>query len=195
MTEQLSKAELSGESYPKVTGGRHQKWSSEWRSSPELTEPLCNCSQSPADHHQQASWPQIRQKCSPRFLRYSTLTNHLMIFFQQEFSLSWAYKNWLLTHENHWLSLEPVHSSNGKDGILNDCFAAIFSSYNNRGRGWSELAGSGFMLGYVSFKQAEWGPGAKMPRGSRTKTVFPSQPNSAGISNLLRERYTQEETG
>ena len=112
MTEQLSKAELSGESYPKVTGGRHQKWSSEWRSSPELTEPLCNCSQSPPDHHQQASWPQIRQKCSPRYSRYSTLTNNLMIFFQQEFSLSWAYKNWLLTHENHWLSLEPVHSSN-----------------------------------------------------------------------------------
>ena len=39
MTEQLSKAELSGESYPKVTGGRSQKWSSEWRSCPELTDP------------------------------------------------------------------------------------------------------------------------------------------------------------
>ena len=122
MTEQLSKAELSGESYPKVTGGRSQKWSSEWRSCPELTEP--HCCQSSSDHHQQASWPQIRQKCPSRYSPYSTLTNHLMIFFQQEFSLSWGYKNWLLTHENHWLSLEPVCCSNSVwsalPGLLRD---------------------------------------------------------------------------
>ena len=33
---------------------------------------------------------------------------------QQEFALSWGYKNWLLTHKKHWLSLDwqevsPLH--------------------------------------------------------------------------------------
>ena len=52
---------------------------------------------------------------------------------------------------------------NDKDRTLNDCFAATSFSYK-RGKGWSELVGSGF----VSFHQAEWGPEAKLPRGSRT---------------------------
>ena len=33
----------------------------------------------------------------------SVLTNHLMPTVQQEFSSSWGYKNWLLTHKNCWL--------------------------------------------------------------------------------------------
>ena len=49
-------------------------------------------------------------------------TNHLMTPFQQEFSLSWVYKHWLLTHENGLLSLEPACCSNsilwGLPGLL-----------------------------------------------------------------------------
>ena len=36
---------------------------------------------------------------------YSPPTNHLMPTVWQEFSLFWGYKNWLLTHDNCWLSL------------------------------------------------------------------------------------------
>ena len=76
-----------------------QKQSPEPRSPPKLTESLCNCCRSPfppnPDHQQQPSWLQIRQRCP-----YSTLSNHLMPAFQQELSLPWGYRNWLLTHES-----------------------------------------------------------------------------------------------
>ena len=45
------------------------------------------------------------QRCPLQRSPYSTLTNHLMLIFQQEFSLSWGYKNWLLIRKNRWLSL------------------------------------------------------------------------------------------
>ena len=41
---------------------RPQKQSPEPRSPVKLTDPLCNHCQKPPDHHQQVSWPQIRQK-------------------------------------------------------------------------------------------------------------------------------------
>ena len=41
-----------------------------------------------------------------------TLTNHLMPAFQQECSLSWDYKNWLLAQGRGRLSLEPACSFN-----------------------------------------------------------------------------------
>ena len=69
--------------------------SAETRSSPELSESLCNCCQKPLDHYQQFSWPQIRQKCPSWYSPYSALTNHLMPPFQHKFSLSWSYTNWL----------------------------------------------------------------------------------------------------
>ena len=60
---------------------------------------------SPPDHHPQASWPHTGQKCPPQHSPYSSLTNLLMPAFQQEFSRSWGYKNWLLIHEKCRLSL------------------------------------------------------------------------------------------
>ena len=71
---------------------RPQTGSPEPRSPLQLMEPLCNHCQKPPDHHQQASWPQIKQKRPP----HSTLTNHLTPTFQQKFSLTWGCKNWLL---------------------------------------------------------------------------------------------------
>ena len=63
---------------------RPQTGSPEPRSPLQLMEPLCNHCQKPPDHHQQASWPQIKQKRPP----HSTLTNHLTPTFQQKFSLT-----------------------------------------------------------------------------------------------------------
>ena len=56
-------------------------------------------------------WPLPRAPLTPQSsltpheVKIPTLTNHLMPLFQQEFSLSWGYKNWLLIHKNCWLSL------------------------------------------------------------------------------------------
>ena len=47
----------------------------------------------------------MRQRCPLQCSPYSTLINHLILIFQQEFSLSWGYKNWLLICKNRWLSL------------------------------------------------------------------------------------------
>ena len=76
------------------TGGftpRPQTRSSEPKSSPKLTEPHWN-------HCQKSPWS------FPASLK-NALKNHLMPPFQQEFSLSWGYKNWPLTHEEGRLSL------------------------------------------------------------------------------------------
>ena len=74
--------------------GRAQKQGHLWNwLSPIVTVaqiPLVPTSQLP-----DPKFHKIVQFCSP----VSTLTNHLMPSFQEEFSLSWGYKNWLLTHQ------------------------------------------------------------------------------------------------
>jgi hypothetical protein len=62
---------------------------------------------------------------------------------------------------------------NGKDRTLNDCFAATFFSYNKRGRGWSELAGSGFMLGNVFFSAGRMRTRGKNAKRQQGKNYFP----------------------
>ena len=66
-------------------------------SRPRTSKMYCNhCQKHPPppparDHHQQTSWPQIRQKCPPWYLPQSALTNHLMPTFQHFFFfLSWG---------------------------------------------------------------------------------------------------------
>ena len=66
--------------------------------------PFVTIAQNPLDHHQPAPWPHVRQKYPPS-AQLSFPTTHLTPTFQQEFSLSWGCKNWLLTHKNCWLSL------------------------------------------------------------------------------------------
>ena len=81
---------------------RPQKWSPEPRSPPKLTEPLCNLAKS--------TWEELNKLLGSQC--YNIPSNHLMPTFQQEFSLSWDCKNWLLTHERGQLSLEPACCSN-----------------------------------------------------------------------------------
>ena len=74
----------------------------------ELIKPHSHHCHKPPDLNQPAPRLNIRLKYPPS----STLTNHLILPFQQAFCLSWGYKNWLLAHERHWLSLEPAHCTN-----------------------------------------------------------------------------------
>ena len=86
--------------------------SPEPRSPLEPTEFHCNRCWPPLlpdDPYWPASWPQIRQKYPFWCSLYSTLTIYLMPPFQQEFSLSWSYKNWLLTHEKPQLFLSLLY--------------------------------------------------------------------------------------
>ena len=70
-----------------------------------------------------APWPHIRKIYSPNYPPCSTLTNYLMPPSQQEFSLSWDYKNWLLIHERSQLFLEPACCSNNVS-----CFNKLYTS-------------------------------------------------------------------
>ena len=47
--------------------------------------------------------------------------------FQQEFSLTWGCKNWLLAHEMCRLSLEPAHSSNNKSRVSHSKNSVLLS--------------------------------------------------------------------
>ena len=68
---------------------RPLQWSPEPRSPPELTETLCSHCQKPSlIITNKLPDPALGQKCPPQYLPYSTLSNHLMPTFQQEFSLS-----------------------------------------------------------------------------------------------------------
>ena len=98
---------------------RPLQWSPEPRSPPELTETLCSHCQKPSlIITNKLPDPALGQKCPPQYLPYSTLSNHLMPTFQQEFSLSWGYRDWLLAHEKSWLSLEPGCYSNSAPWTL-----------------------------------------------------------------------------
>ena len=86
-------------------------WSAEagrWRSSVAQNQghlwnwlsSIVTTAKSPPDPYQPVSWLHIinRKECLPWYSPSSTLTNHLMPPFQQQFS-SWGYKTWLLTQE------------------------------------------------------------------------------------------------
>ena len=68
---------------------RPLQWRPEPRAPPELTETLCSHCQKPCLIITN-KLPDLTsgQKCPPQYLPYSTLFNHLMPTFQQEFSLS-----------------------------------------------------------------------------------------------------------
>ena len=55
----------------------------------------------------------------------STLTNHLMLPFQQEFSLSGCYKHRLLAHERQRFFLEPAGCSNSASSSSKLCSPLI----------------------------------------------------------------------
>lgn len=69
---------------------------------------------------------------------------------------------------------------NDKDGTLNDCFAVTSSNYNKRGKGWSELVGSQFV---VFHRQRTRGKIAKRQQTD----CFPAH---AGISSLKGKVHT-----
>ena len=74
--------------------------------SPKLTEPLCNLGKSPLIINNKLPDSQLSKDAhSSKHPIVNAPTNHLTPTFLQEFSLSWDYKNWLLTHENCPLSL------------------------------------------------------------------------------------------
>ena len=89
---------------------RPQMRNPEPTSPPELT-----IAKSLPDPYWWASWLQIRQKHPTEYLPYSVLTNHLMLCFLQEFSLSRGYKNRLLKCQ---LSLELAHCPNSIPSAL-----------------------------------------------------------------------------
>jgi len=58
--------------------------------------PLVTIAKSPPRSSPAGFLTHIRQKCPPQCSSHSTLTNYLMPVSQQDFSLPWGYKNWLL---------------------------------------------------------------------------------------------------
>ena len=101
MTERLSHTKVRGvEPCIKVIGQKSLK----------LT--YSNRCQEPLDLNQSAPWARIRWNIHPTIHAYCILTNHFEPPFQQEFSLSWSCKNWLVTFETVCFSLEPAPCSN-----------------------------------------------------------------------------------
>ena len=89
-------------------------------------------------------------RLAPWLVKIPTLTNHLMPPFQQEFSLSWDYKSWLLTHENGRLSLEPARCSNsipwglpglsgGQPAVLAELTSSLLFVLNKLASFWNAL--------------------------------------------------------
>ena len=90
------------DSYPKAKGGRPCTMTTEAKPRTKVTseaKPFVTVAKRPPDTYQPASWPLIWQKCPHLCSPYPTLTNHLMLPSQQEFSCPWVYKDWLLTDE------------------------------------------------------------------------------------------------
>ena len=91
--------------------------------SPELTKPHSNCCHE-SRYKLTSSLTPYSVKYPPYYPSYSILTSHLMPPFQQEFSLSWGYKNSLLAWERDRLSLEPAHSSNSISHLKKTLFSS-----------------------------------------------------------------------
>ena len=79
-------------------------WSPVVRPPPELTQPHRNCSPDPPRLKPTSSLTPCQVKCPP----FSILSNHLMPPFQQKFSLSGDYRNWLMKGVHPLLSQPAV---------------------------------------------------------------------------------------
>ena len=118
----------------------------------------------------EASWPQIGPKCLPRYLPYSALTNHLVPPFQQGFSMSWDYKNWLLTRERAFQVALVVKNLPANAGDIRDVGSIP-------GSGRSPGGGHGNPLQYFCLKNP-------VDRGTWWATIHRVTKSQRGLKRL-----------